>query len=93
MCTISKHKATFGYQSRVPQDAVHYTTKQALNRIAAAWPMKPTQNISTDWYVTKDTRFKEGLSGTSPNRHLFPDRCYVKLRVPQTGRATDGTRS
>ena len=72
---------------------LHYTTKQALNTIAAAWPMKPTQNISTNWYVTKDTRFKEGLSGMSLNRHLLPDQCYVSSEFHQTGRATDGTRS
>ncbi len=55
--------------------------------------MKPTQNVSTNCYMTKGTRFKEGLSGMTPNRHLLQDRCYVKLQVPQTGRTTDGTRS
>src|SRR5262249_43210785 len=49
--------------------------------------MKPTQNISTNWYVTKDTRFKEGLSGMSPKRHLLPDRCLC-----QAPSSTDWTR-
>ena len=72
---------------------LHDETGVKYDCSAQGMAMKPTQNVSTNCYMTKGTRFKEGLSGMTPNRHLLQDRCYVKLQVPQTGRTTDGTRS